>query len=220
MSGRSSGGDGVLFDLSVPVHALTPVWPGESPFACTWSWAIARGDSVNVSTITTSPHAGTHADAPYHVDGAWGTAETLPLAAFSGPVSVVHASAGDGPLSLAGLGLDGPAGTHPRLLIRTGRSVADGAFPERWPWLGDDAVAALVDAGLVLLGTDAPSVDARDSRTLAVHRRLFGAGAVVLENLDLREVPAGRYHLDALPVRLAGVDAAPVRAVLRAPRTP
>ena len=62
---------------------------------------------------------------------------------------------------------------------------------------------------------DAPSVDARDSKTLAVHRALFGGGAVVLENLDLTEVEAGDYELTAYPLKIAGLDAAPVRAVLR-----
>ena len=73
----------------------------------------------------------------------------------------------------------------------------------------------LVAGGLRLLGVDAPSVDARDARTLAVHRALFSGGAVVLENLDLSAVSPGDYELTAYPLRIAGLDAAPVRAVLR-----
>ena len=75
--------------------------------------------------------------------------------------------------------------------------------------------AALAARGLRLLGVDAPSVDERESKTLDVHHALFGGGASILENLDLRDVPEGRYELIALPQRLVGLDAAPVRAVLR-----
>jgi arylformamidase len=102
-----------------------------------------------------------------------------------------------------------------RLLLRTGRTIADGAFPAAWPVLAVETATALAARGLRLLGVDAPSVDERENRTLDVHRALFGGGAFVLENLDLRDVPEGRYELIAPPQRLVGLDAAPVRAVLR-----
>ena len=102
-----------------------------------------------------------------------------------------------------------------RVILRTGKTIADGQFPESWPWLEESAAQALIDRGLKLLGVDAPSVDGRDSKTLSVHRILFRGGAAVLENLDLRDAPAGDYHLTAFPLRVAGLDAAPVRAVLR-----
>jgi arylformamidase len=73
----------------------------------------------------------------------------------------------------------------------------------------------LTQRGLRLLGMDAPSVDERESRALDVHHALFDGGAYVLENLDLRDVRPGRYELIALPQRLGGLDAAPVRALLR-----
>jgi arylformamidase len=201
-------------DISVRVDPSTPEWPGDTPFACRWTWEMARGDSVNVSTISGSPHVGTHADAPFHVDGAWAKAEEMPLSAFAGPATVVDVTGRDGALSLAALGtgdrLDGG-----RVLLRTGCSIARGTFPDSWPWLDVAAVRELLGRGLTLLGVDAPSVDGRDSKTLEVHRTLFSGGAFVLENLDLDHVLPGRYYLSALPMRLAGLDAAPVRAALR-----
>ena len=118
-----------------------------------------------------------------------------------------------GPLSLAA---DDPrlAGVE-RLLLRTGRTIAEGAFPTDWPVLAPNVAAALVANGLRLLGVDAPSVDERESKSLDVHHAILGAGACVLENLDLSGVPEGRYELVALPQRLVGLDASPVRAVLR-----
>ena len=204
-----------LHDISVLTGAWTPEWPGDTPFSCGWTARIADGSSVNLTTITSSPHVGTHADAPLHVkEGARG-AESLSLDAFIGPALVVD---------VAGvprdLGTDWtkqvPDGTT-RLLLRTGASIAGGTFPADWPALSAAAAEALVRRGLRLLGVDAPSVDRRESKTLAVHHALFDGGAHVLENLDLRDVAAGEYELAAAPVKWAGVDAAPVRAVLRSP---
>jgi arylformamidase len=207
-----------LIDISILVNASTPEWPGDTPFSCRLSWEIARGDSVNVSCLNGSPHVGTHADAPFHVDSAWPASETLDLAAFTGPAVVVDVNTLDGPLSVESLGI----GALPveRLLLRTDRSIAGGTFPSGWPWLDVSAVESLLERGLLLLGVDAPSVDSRKSTTLDVHRALFRRGAGVLENLDLRNVAAGPYHLTAFPLRLDGLDAAPVRAVLRRLTTP
>jgi len=206
----------VLYDISVAVRVGTPEWPGDAPFGCGWTTRIADGATVNLSSISGSPHVGTHADAPLHVHDDWPASDALPLAAFVGDALVLDVSAfASGPMPLAA---DDPrlAGVE-RLLLRTGRTIADGRFPPDWPVLAPDTAATLAARGLKLVGVDAPSVDARENRTLDVHRALFGGGAWVLENLDLRAVPAGRYELIAPPQRLVGLDAAPVRAVLRRP---
>lgn len=202
-----------LIDISVLVNERTPEWPGDTPYSCRWTWEMARGDSVNVSCISTSPHVGTHADAPFHVDASWPASDAMALDAFSGPALVVDVSALDGPLTLESLGLANRSVTGDRLLLRTGRSIAQGMFPDSWPWIDEETVRKL--RGLRLLGVDAPSVDGRDSKTLAVHRALFSGGAVILENLDLTAVEPGDYQLTAYPLKIAGLDAAPVRAVLQ-----
>jgi arylformamidase len=206
----------VIHDISVLVRPGTPEWPGDAPFACGWTCRLADGDSVNLSHIAGSPHVGTHADAPLHVRDGAPASEALPLAPFIGEALVLDVSdAGPGELSLAE---DDPrlAGCT-RLILRTGRSIADGSFPGAWPALSPATAAALARRGVQLVGVDAPSVDERESKTLDVHHALFDGGAYVLENLDLRGVAAGRYELIALPQRLAGLDAAPVRALLRLP---
>ena len=176
---------------------------------------LAGGASVNLSVITTSPHIGTHADAPLHVHDGWLPSHRLPLAAFAGRAivcSVDPSIATVNPGDLASLPAQGPV---ERLLLRTGCSVASGTFPDRWPVLSLETVRMLLGRGLVLLGVDTPSVDALHSKTLDVHKALFGGGAFNLENLDLRSVENGEYELVAYPVLLEGMDAAPVRAVLR-----
>lgn len=204
----------MLYDVSVAVRVGTPEWPGDAPFGCGWTTRIAEGASVNLSTLSGSPHVGTHADAPLHVHDGWPASETLPLAAFLGEALLLDVSGSTpGPLPLVA---DDPrlAGVE-RLLLRTGRTIATGRFPADWPTLAVATAAALSRRGVRLVGVDAPSVDERENKSLEVHRALFGGGAYLLENLDLREVPEGRYELIALPQRLVGLDAAPVRAVLR-----
>ena len=203
-----------VIEISVLVRPGTPEWPGDTPFACGWTWSMAQGASVNVSTITTSPHVGTHADAPLHVQDGWPASETLAVDAFVGPCVVVGIEDGPSVVEYETIAARLPTGAE-RLLLRTGRSIAGGSFPESWPALSADCARRLSAGGLRLLGVDAPSVDERESKTLDTHRALFEGGAAVLENLDLRQVSDGEYRLLALPLRLHGLDAAPVRAVLQ-----
>jgi arylformamidase len=200
-------------DISVLVRPGTPEWPGDTPYSCRWTWDMAEGASVQVSAVELSPHVGTHADAPLHVRPGAPAAHDLPLAAFAGPALVLSLDPRPRDVDVAELLPRIPAGTS-RLLLRTGRSIAEGTFPDDWPALTPGCAGALAAAGVVLLGVDCPSVDRRESKTLATHHALFDAGAAVLENLDLRAAPDGAYLLVAHPLRWEGLDAAPVRAVL------
>lgn len=201
-------------DISISVSPSTPEWPGDTPWSCGWTATISNGSSVNLSSITGSPHVGTHADAPLHVRDGWPGSHELPLEAFYGPALVIDVSDLRGELSLdqvepliAGHQLE-------RLILKTGSTVASGTFPEEWPTLSESCARTLIGFGLRLLGVDAPSVDARESKSLAVHKMLFSGGAFILENLDLRRTPSGPYEIIALPVKMMSVDAAPVRAIL------
>ena len=102
-----------------------------------------------------------------------------------------------------------------RLLLKTGSTIGSGAFPESWPSLSESCARTLLGRGLRLLGVDAPSVDERHSKTLPVHKMIFSGNGCILENLDLRRIPAAAYELMAFPVKMMGLDAAPVRAILK-----
>ena len=207
----------MIRDISIALREGTPEWPGDTPYACRWASLIAKGESVNVSAVIGSPHVGTHADAPLHVRDGWPGSHELPLDAFVGPASVVDVSGHAGVIDADALTYD-PAVHGERLLLRTGRTIASGVFPNEWPCLSEACVKTLLGRGLRLLGVDAPSVDLRESKTLPVHQMLFSANAYILENLDLRRVPTGPYELIALPLKFMALDAAPVRAVLRESR--
>jgi arylformamidase len=203
-----------LIDISVAFAPGTPPWPGDTPFSCGWAWTMADGASVNVSKWETSPHVGTHADAPLHVRADGAGADALPLAPFIGPARVADVRHLRGAITLDELREAGWTPGTPRLLLRTGQSTATGRFPTVWPALAPATAAALVHDGLQLLGVDCPSVDDRESKTLAVHHALFAGQCYVLENLDLEHVHAGAYDLLAAPLKVAACDAAPVRAFL------
>jgi arylformamidase len=208
------------WDVTVPLAPDTPPWPGDVPFGCGWSCRREAGASVNLGVFTHSPHVGTHADAPLHVESGWPPSEALPPAVFVGPCRVVALPADHPvtvPLSVATLVPLLGAGAVTRVLLRTGHTVAHGVFPDAWPVLTVEAAEWLVARGMRLWGSDAPSADHRSSQTLPVHHALFAGGAYVLENLALDGVPPGAYELLAAPLLVHGADAAPVRALLRPP---
>lgn len=169
---------------------------------------------MNLSSITSSPHVGTHADAPLHVRDGWPGSHELPLEAFYGAALVVDVSEMKGELSFDIIEPVVAAHRLERLILKTGCSIASGTFPDEWPTLSESCARALLGLGLRLLGVDAPSVDSRDSKSLAVHKMLFSGNAFILENLDLRRTPPGVYDIMAFPVKIMSADAAPVRAIL------
>ena len=203
-----------LRDISITLSPGIPEWPGDTPFTCGWTSTMSAGSSVNLSSISSSPHVGTHADAPLHVRDGWPGSHELPLEAFYGPVLLVDVTGIQGEVSFASLEPHIAAQPFERLILKTGCTIASGTFPEAWPTLSESCARSLLGLGLRLLGVDAPSVDARDSKSLPVHKMLFSGNAFILENLDLRRTAAGPYDIIAFPIKMMSLDAAPVRAIL------
>ena len=203
-----------LRDISISLSATTPEWPGDTPWSCGWTATIANGASVNLSTVTSSPHVGTHADAPLHVRDGWPGSHELPLDAFYGPAILVDVSGLTGEINFDVIEPHIQGQLIERLLLKTGSTIASGSFPDDWPTLSESCARTLLGFGLRLLGVDAPSVDSKNSKSLAVHAMLFSGNAFILENLDLRRTPPGSYDIIAFPVKMMSMDAAPVRAIL------
>ncbi len=207
-----------LYDISRTLAPTTAVWPGDTPIRFEHSALRERGDAVDCGAMHLTLHAGTHLDAPAHVLADTRTVDATPLEACLGEAVVLHA--GDATVldasRVSALLPDPPPATGERVLFRTTASLRpDEQWHETFPTLTPEAARWLVGRGVTLVGVDAPSVDAFDAPRLAVHEILLDAGVVILENLQLRDVPPGRYELIALPLKLAGLDGSPLRAVLR-----
>jgi arylformamidase len=203
-----------LWDLSPPVHAASPVFPGDTPYAQAWVARIGPGCPVNVSALTLSPHVGAHADAPLHYDDAGAAIGAVDLSPYLGPCRVVHA-VGCGPLVEWRHLAHALDGLPPRLLVRTYARAPQDRFDAGLAAFAPDTVERLADLGVVLVGIDTASVDPAESKTLDTHQVLRRRGLRVLENLVLDDVPEGDFELIALPLRWTTADASPVRAVLR-----
>lgn len=148
-------------------------------------------DGYSLTAFYACAHNGTHVDAPCHFLENGCDVSEIPLDKCMGKCVVV---------SDAASALKAAARGYERILLR-GCDV-------------DQEQAAALVGSVVLLGMDAPSFGESSGSGGAVHRTLLGAGVVLLENLDLTDVKDGEYELIALPLRLAGSDGSPVRAVL------
>jgi arylformamidase len=202
----------VIHDISPLVDESIAVWPGDSPYRAEDLLRIEDGATVHLSTITLSCHTGAHADAPCHFVAGKEGIDAVPLDAYLGPCRLVDVAPRDHavrPADLEGIEIEA------RMILRTGCGTDRSVFPDPLACLTVELIEFLAQRGVVLIGLDSPSVDRFDSKDLPCHQALYRHGIANLEGLALEGVPTGRYELIALPLKLKGRDASPVRAVLR-----
>lgn len=202
-----------LWDISPTVSSEAPIFPGDEPYSLRWTARLSPDCPVNLSAITMSPHVGAHADAPLHYGNDEPSAAEVDLNAYLGPCRVIHAI-DCGPLIRIEHLHHAAANLPPRVLVRCCKQ-ADTAWNPDFTAYAPETVAWLAAQGVQLIGLDTPSVDPASSKLLPSHQQLLRLKLRVLENLVLDEVPEGDYELIALPLKLAGACASPVRAVLR-----
>jgi arylformamidase len=203
----------ILHDLSPAVGTDSEVWPGDSSFELQWSSSLEEGAAANVARISLSPHTGSHADAPLHLEAGGDDAAQLSLERFCGPARVIDWQ-DRGAIAVEGLS-ELPWGGVERALFRTRADGERFRYDKGMGHFLPDAARFLVEMGIRLVGIDTVSVDEFTSEDLPAHRILLSAGVAILESLEMSRVAAGDYELIALPLKLRGVDASPVRAVLR-----
>jgi len=203
-----------LIDISPSLRVGMGVFPGDAVFAVNQTFSIGPDCPVNVASFSMSTHCGAHVDAPLHYDSDGASIDTLDLGDFIGPARVIDAR---GKHPLCGFEEIASAldGAPPRVLLKL---MDRGDRPE-WPTgfrtLAPEAVERLALAGIRLIGVDVPSVDPETSKDLPSHMICRRHDIRIVENLVLADVAPGDYELIALPLKLRGLDAAPVRAVLR-----
>jgi arylformamidase len=204
-----------IFDITRTINSTLAVWPGDTPFAAEILLAMGQGASINLSTLTLSSHFGTHADAPYHFSNDDLTIEKLPLQPYLGPATVVTVRREAGPLGPADFPDLDWNGVE-RLLVHSPASASPiDQFPSRIVYPSPELADFMARYGIVLFGSDAPSMDDVNSQSLPGHNALRRNGIAILEGLLLADVPDGNYELIALPLKIEGCDGSPVRAVLR-----
>ena len=202
-----------LWDISQPLGPRLPVWPGDAPFTSRSRWTHGEGSPVNVATIELSTHSGAHADAPLHYDPAGLSIDAVALEPYLGPCRVVDAR-GTGEAIGADLVQARWSPGVRRMLFRTFAQFPHTAWPSHFTAVSEGAITWMAAHGVVLVGIDSPSLDPETSKSMDAHLAL-PEDMRVLEGLVLDHVPPGDYELIALPLSLAGLDASPVRAVLR-----
>jgi arylformamidase len=204
-----------LIDVSVPLDAQLPTYPHNTRFTLEPLKRIARGDSSNVSTLHMSAHTGTHVDAPRHFfdDGA-GT-EALPLDLLVGRARVIEIDSRTGVAAEDLRAID--LSDDIRVLIKTHNSRLWGSPEFHTDYVGvtESGAKHLVEHGIRVVGIDYLSVEQFKNPGAPAHHVLLGAGTIVIEGLDLRDVDPGLYEMFCLPLRVVGSDGAPARVVLR-----
>jgi arylformamidase len=204
-----------LIDVTVPLDATLPTYPNNTPFSLEPIKRLAHGDSSNVSTLHMSAHSGTHVDAPRHFFDNGPGVEALALDILMGRVRVIQVTSRTG-ISAEDLAKE-DLSEDVRILIKTRNSQLWGTAEFRTDYVGvtESGARHLVAHGIKLVGVDYLSVEQFKTPGAPAHHVLLGAGTVVLEGLNLRDVEPGIYDLYCLPLRVVGSDGAPARVVLR-----
>jgi arylformamidase len=203
----------LILDITPPITESLAVWPGDTRLQREVLLDMARGDNVTLSTLHSTVHLGAHADGHNHFGKGAAGIDARPLEDYLGLCQVIK-------VSVPPRGLIQPENlkvtvTEKRVLLATGTFPDPDRFHEDFAALAPQLVDYLHDKGVRLIGIDTPSVDPFDSKDLPAHQRFLAHSMAILEGLWLRVVPEGRYELIALPLRLVGFDASPVRAILR-----
>ena len=203
-----------LYDITPLASPALAVWPGDVPLSREVLLDMGRGDNLTLSALRATVHLGAHVDAPSHYGVHGRTIEQQDLSLYLGRCEVIRVAATRG-RRLTPQDMPSRELRAERILLATGTFPDPTRFNEDFSALSPALVDWLHDCGARLVGIDTPSVDAFDDKELVAHRRFLAHDMAILEGLVLEGIAPGVYELIALPLRLEGFDASPVRAVLR-----
>jgi arylformamidase len=204
-----------IYDISTPVQSGGVVYPGNPAITIEAQQAISRGAGANVSSVALGSHTGTHVDAAKHFFDDGQTVDRIPLDRLIGPAILI--AFGDDVMSIGAADLERhEIGSHTRVLLKTRNSslLRRAEFVKDYTYLAPDGAEYLARRGMELVGIDYYSIEQFRSGHHRTHLTLLEKSVVIVEGLDLSEPPPGEYELICLPLRLAGLDGAPARAIL------
>jgi arylformamidase len=205
-----------IYDISILIGKEDVCYPGDASYSREEVSSIQNGAAYNLSTLTLSSHTGTHIDAPAHFLNGAKTIERYPAGYFVIPAHVVEVDDKESikPNSLKSLEIR----RDEALLFKTFNSnnglSCSGSFSEKYVYMSEAAARLCIDLKVRLVGIDYISIDRYSDNTAPVHRILLRNDVLILEGIDLKGVPSGRYVLFCPPLKLMGGEASPVRALL------
>jgi arylformamidase len=203
----------MIYDITPLISERLQVWPGDTPPSREVLCDMQRGAASTLSTLHATVHLGAHADAPSHYGVDAPAIHARDLDYYLGPCQVVHIVVPRG-TAISPEMIKIPIIAE-RVLVATGTYPDPLHFHEDFAAFSPAFVEALHHQGVKLIGIDTPGVDLFTAQDLPVHRTFLKYDMAILEGLVLTEVPEGLYELIALPLKLLGFDASPVRAILR-----
>lgn len=202
-----------IYDISPEISSTLAVFPGDTPFQQNILLDCQKGDHFGLSSLTMTPHLGAHVDAPNHYSTSGVGISERSLHFYLGQCQVISVQVPRGERVQPKHLLECPIQAH-RVLIHTS------SFPQANSWNSDfnslspELIDYLHDRKVILVGIDTPSVDLANDKILSTHHRIHQYDMAILEGIVLNDVPDGLYTLCALPLKMKGVDASPVRAIL------
>jgi len=205
---------GSFIDISPKIGEETGVFPGDITFQRKISMDTEKGDHLTLSSMQTTLHIGAHTDAPNHFSKNAKGIDEIDLDYYSGPCQVIEIVKQPNS-TIAAKDLDGIAITANRILFKTNSFPSTSHFNPDFVALSEGLIEYLSSKKVILVGIDTPSIDPSESKTLEAHHATKNAGIAILEGIILEKVEPGVYDLSALPLKISGGDASPVRAVLK-----
>lgn len=203
-----------IWDISPLISTRTAVFPGDVPFSQKISMSFPNGDHLKLSSINTTPHIGAHVDAPSHYHPRGLDIDQVSLEPYIGNAQVIEVKLGENshiePQHFSSHQIKAR-----RILFKTNSFEIHESWDETFNAISPETIKYLKQKDVILIGIDTPSVDKSDSKDLLGHQEFYKNNIRVLEGITLSEVPEGVYELIALPLKLEGLDASPVRAILR-----
>jgi arylformamidase len=203
----------LLYDVTLPLHPGMILFPGDPAFELVKAFGREKGDPFELARISMGTHAGTHVDAPKHFLEGGMAVDAIPLSILMGPATVLDFR---GEPSIDEERLRRTV-TADRVLLKTdnGPLLLEGRFHDEFVSLTEGGARVLIEKGVRLVGIDYLSIERPSPSGGAVHRMLLQAGIVIVESVDLLEVPPGSYEIFCFPLRIQGADGAPARVILR-----
>lgn len=203
----------MIYDITPPITDALEVWPSDTPPSREVLLDMKRGANITLSTLHATVHLGAHVDGPNHYGIDAPGIEARSLEDYLGPCQVIRVAIGRH--SRIGVDAVPPRLLADRILFATGTYPDPNRFNTDFAGIEAEAIDALHDRGARLVGIDTPSVDLFESTELPAHNACLRHNLAILEGVVLTDIPEGVYELIALPLRLVGFDASPVRAILR-----